>query len=153
MEEIITNIENYIKECGKVNLDSVDKDELFKVVDIYKDLKEVNNMNNGYRNYGRDAYGEYNEYSESFGRRGVDARYRGEDYMEGMRGSYRNYEEARNEYNRGNYGVKEDGLKDLEYMLHANHKLLKHVKEEATSPEEKEIVRKYFHKFSELMNV
>lgn len=152
MEEIITNIENYIKECGKVNLDSVDKDELFKVVDIYKDLKEVNNMNNGYGRYGNEygrGYGEYNEYNE-YGRRGVDSRYRGESYMDGMRGSYRNYEEARNEYNNGNYGAKEDGLKELDYTMHAAMKFIKMIKQEATSPEEQEIVRKYIMKISEM---
>ena len=53
--------------------------------------------------------------------------------MDGMRGSYRNYEEARNEYNRGNYWAKEDGLKELEYMLHALVKFAKTIKEEATS--------------------
>lgn len=117
-------------------LDSVDIDYLGKVVDIYKDLKEVESMN-GYGNYGE------------YGRRGYDAKYRGESYMDGMRGSYRNYEEARNEYNRGNYGAKEDGLKELEYMLHALQMFAKTIKEEATSPEEQEIVRKHFMKISE----
>ena len=117
-------------------LDSVDIDYLGKVVDIYKDLKEVENMN-GYGNYG------------DYGRRGYDTKYRGESYMDGMRGSYRNYEEARNEYNRGNYGAKEDGLKELEYMLHALQMFAKTIKEEATSPEEQEIVRKHFMKISE----
>lgn len=137
-EKLIEKICNYLDEVGNQDLYAIDIDTLFKVVDIYKDLKEVQNMNN----YGN--YGEYNEY----GRRGVDARYRGESYMDGMRGSYRNYEEARNEYNRGNYGAKEDGLKELEYMMHAAMKFIKMVKEEATSPEEQEIVRKHIAKIS-----
>jgi hypothetical protein len=70
--------------------------------------------------------------------------------MDGMASSYRNYEEARNEYNRGNYGAKEDGLKELEYMMHAAMKFIKMVKEEATSPEEQEIVRKHIMKISEM---
>lgn len=131
-------------------LDSVDIDYLGKVVDIYKDLKEVESMN-GYGNYGN--YGEYNrgygEYNE-YGRRGVDSRYKAGKYMDGMRGSYEAYEEARNEYNRGNYGAKEDGLKELEYMLHALVKFAKIIKEEASSPEEQEIVRKHFMKISEM---
>jgi hypothetical protein len=139
MEKTIEKFESFIKNIKE--LDSVDIDYLFKVVDIYKDLKEVECMNNGYGRY--EAYGDY-------GRRGVDARYRGESYMDGMRGSYRNYEEARNEYNRGNYGAKEDGLKELEYMMHAAMKFIKMVKEEATSPEEQEIVRKHIMKISEM---
>lgn len=130
-------------------LDSVDIDYLGKVVDIYKDLKEVESMN-GY-GYGNSNYGEYNRgYGENLGRRGVDSKYRAEKYMDGMRGSYEAYEDAREEYNRGNYGAKEDGLKELEYMMHAAVKFVKMVKEEATSPEEQEIVRKHIAKISEM---
>lgn len=151
MEELIEKIDAYIEKKGKQEFHTVDKDELFKVVDIYKDLKEVENMN-GYGNeYGRGyGYREYNEY----GRRGVDAKYRASSYMDGMRGSYEAYENDRNEFNAGgNYGAKEDGLKDLDAMLHYNYKLIKYIKETATSPEEQEIVRKHFSKAKELMNV
>ncbi|MBQ4031873.1 MAG: hypothetical protein II625_08985 [Bacilli bacterium] len=157
MEEIIKKVEDYIKKKGKQEFHTVDKDDLFKVVDIYKDLKEVENMN-GYGNeYGRgygayNAYGNYGNYGE-YGRRGVDAKYRASGYMDGMRGSYEAYEDDRNEFNaRGNYGAKEDGLKDLESMLHYNYKLMKYIKETATSPEEQEIVKKHFNKAKELMN-
>lgn len=139
MEEMIKKLCEYIEEVGQSNLDNTDIDYLFKVVDIYKDLKEVENMN-----YGR--YEEYNEY----GRRGVDSRYRASKYMDGMRGSYEAYEEARNEYNRGNYGAKEDGIEELEYMLHAAMKFIKTIKEQATSPEEQEVVRRHIMKISEM---
>ena len=151
MEETIKKLCEYIEKVGTMNLDATDIDYFYKVVDIYKDLKEVESMNNGYGNYGNygeynRSYGEYNEY----GRRGVDSRYRAGKYMDGMRGSYEAYEDARNEYNRGNYGAKEDGLKELEYMMHAAMKFIKMVKEEATSPEEQEIVRKHIMKISEM---
>lgn len=139
---------SYLEEVGEQGLSSADIDYLSKVVDIYKDMKEVECMNNGRYS----DYREYNEYGryDNYGRRGVDARYRAETYMDNMRGSYRNYEDARNEYNRGNYGAKEDGLKELEYMMHAAMKFIKMVKEEATSPEEQEIVRKHIMKISEM---
>jgi hypothetical protein len=145
MKELIEKTEEYITKAGKQNLDASDIDYLGKVVDIYKDLKEVENMNN----YGRENYGRYGEYNE-YGRRGVDSRYRGESYMDGMNGSYRNYEAARYEYNNGNYGAKEDGLKELEYMMHSAMKFIKMIKDEATSPEEQEIVRKHIMKISEM---
>ena len=110
MKELIEKTEEYISKAGKQNLDASDIDYLGKVVDIYKDLKEVESMN----------------------------------------GSYRNYEAARYEYNNGNYGAKEDGLKELDYMMHAAMKFIKMIKEEATSPEEQEIVRKHIMKISEM---
>ena len=154
MDELIEKIEGYVEKKGKQDFHTLDKDELFKVVDIYKDLKEIKSMN-GYgneynRGYGYNGYSAYNEYN----RRGVDAKYRASNYMDGMRGSYEAYEEDRNEFNAGgNYGAKEDGLKDLDAMLHYNYKLIKYIKETATSPEEQEIVRKHFSKAKELMNV
>ena len=158
MDEMINKIEGYITKKSKQEFHTVDKDELFKVVDIYKDLKEVENMNGYGNSYGR-GYGEnvgynaYNAYNE-YNRRGVDSKYRASSYMDGMRGSYEAYEEDRNEFNAGgNYGAKEDGLKDLDSMLHYNYKLIKYIKETATSPEEKEIVKKHFNKAKELMNV
>ena len=145
MEKILQKTSEFIEKVGEQGLDSVDIDYLFKVVDIHKDLKEVECMNN----YGRENYGRYGEYND-YGRRGVDSRYRGESYMDGMNGSYRNYEAARYEYNNGNYGAKEDGLKELEYMMHSAMKFIKMIKEEATSPEEQEIVRKHIMKISEM---
>lgn len=143
-EKILQKTSEFIEKVGEQGLDTVDIDYLYKVVDIHKDIKEVECMNN----YGN--YGEYGRY-DAYGRRGVDARYRGESYMDGMSSSYRNYEAARDEYNNGNYGAKEDGLKELEYMLHALVKFAKTIKEEASSPEEQEIVRKHFRKISEMM--
>ena len=140
IEKILNTTSEYLEQVGNDGLNSTDIDYLFKVVDIYKDMKEVECMNN----YGRyDAYGDY-------GRRGYDTKYRGDRYMEGMSGSYRNYEAARNEYNTGNYGAKEEGLRELEYMLHSLVKFAKTIKEEATSPEEQEIVRRHFMKISEM---
>lgn len=150
MDKLIEEIKKYIEE--QKQLDSIDIDYMYKAVDILKDLEEVKNMNNGYGRYGN--YGEYGEYGnygrENYGRRGVDSKYRASKYMDGMRGSYEAYEDARNEYNNGNYGAKEDGLKELEYMMHAAMKFIKMVKEEATSPEEQEIVRKHIMKISEM---
>lgn len=143
MEEKILKITGeYIEQVADNGLEDVDIDYLSQIVDIHKDMKEVECMN--YGRYGN--YGNYNEY----GRRGVDAKYRGENYMDSMRGSYRTYEEARNEFNAGNYGAKEDGLRELEYMMHSAMKFIKMIKEEATSPEEQEIVRKHIMKISEM---
>jgi len=148
MKELIEKVEEYISKAGEQNLDASDIDYLGKVVDIYKDLKEVESMN-GYGNYdgrgpSRGAYG------EDYGRRGVDSRYRAGRYMDGMRAAYDAYEESRNEYNNGNYGAKEDGLKELEFLMHEAMKWLKSIKEKATSPEEQEIFRKHIAKISEM---
>lgn len=159
-EEIINNIID--EGIEKDNLELLDK-----LIDIHKDIseeeywkrKEYFNMR--YRNYGNYGnYGEYGNYSGSYGReqygdgsygrRGKDRRYRGEDSLYGMHDSYRAYSEGREEYNRGNYGAKEDTLKSLEYMLESMVDFVEMLKSEATSQEEMQLIRQYTQKIAQM---
>ena len=150
-------------------------DYLYKVVDIHKDIsneeywkqKEENEM---YGNYGRDSYGEYNEggsygrdeemmysggrrrdsrgrYMEggSYGRRGYDTKYRGHDMLDEMNYSYGAYSDN-NEY--GNYG--ETSTKELKKMLDCNIALIEHLKNNAKSQEEIEIIDRKVQEMSRL---
>ena len=106
-----------------------------------------------YGNYGRGSYGRNSYGDGSYGRRGYDAKYRGhrpEDRMDEMYMNYQAYSEGREAYGRsGNYSAKEDSMKSLEFMLESAVDLFKMLREEASSPEEKEIIEKYAKKISE----
>ena len=146
-------------------------DYLYKVVDIHKDIsneeywkqKEENEM---YENYGRDSYGEYNEggsygrrgvpgtgrgrYSEgSYGRRGVPGtgrgRYRGEEMMDEMAYHYGNYTEGRD-----NYGADQETMKSFKYMLKAFKDYYKHLKDEASSQEEVQMLEDTAREISQM---
>lgn len=104
-----------------------------------------------YGNYGHyEEYNEYGRYDNEYGRRGVDAKYRGHQYMDRMYNDYGRYEEGRREYNRGDYNAKEDTLKSLEYMLESMVDFVKMLKSEANSQEEMELIREYTKKISEM---
>lgn len=127
---------------------------LYKVVDIEKDLCEIEKGGesmryNDYGRYGRDEYGR-----DEYGRRGnyrARGNYRGNDYMDSMYNEYNRYEEGREQYNRGgNYNAKEDSMKSLEYMLESMVDFVKMLKEEAQSQEEINMIKKYTHKISEM---
>lgn len=141
-------------------------DFLGKVVDIHKDIsnekywetKEDFMMYRGnYRssygdypsmNYGRsrDSRGRYNEgRNSSYGRR-----YKGHDMLDDMYENYGTYEEGKQEYNRGNYGAKEDSMKSLEYMLQSAYDFMCMLKDDAESQEEVELVQHYARKISEM---
>ena len=128
-------------------------DHLYKLVDIYKDAKEVENMNYGnysgrgpghgsygrgnYGEYGEGSYGEYGNYGrDSYGRRGVDRRYRGDDYLERMSGEYGRYME-----NRSRYGASEETDKSFHYMVEAYKDFSKYLFEEAETPQQKQMLR------------
>ena len=131
-EQIKTINESGINESNLMHLD--------KLVDIYKDIKEVECMysgNYGYGNYsGRDVrysrgndYGNYGEY----GRRGYDARYRGDESLDRMYGEYGRYQESRNRYGHG-----EETDKSFHYMVKSLEDFIKVLYEEAESPQQKQ---------------
>ena len=139
-------------------------DFLYKMIDIKKDIAEIEKEEQEmmYGNYGRSSYGEYSEgdnysggrrrdsrgrYMEggSYGRRGYDTKYRGHDMLDEMNYSYGAYSDN-NEY--GNYG--ETSTKELKKMLDCNIALIEHLKKNAKSQEEIEIIDRKVQEMSRL---
>ena len=124
-----------IKEINDNDITPNNVDNLGKLIDIVKDIKEVECMYS-YGNYsGRDMrynrgndYGEYSEY----GRRGYDRRYRGDDALDRMSGEYGRYQESRN------YGHGEETDKSFHYMVEALEDFIKVLHEEAETPQQKQ---------------
>jgi len=130
-------------------------DNLYKLIDIEKDICEIEKESEEmrYGEYGRNNYGRYNDYGrEDYGRRSRDSRgrYMGHDHIDKMYNEYGRYEEGREQYNRGNYGAKDDTLRSLEYMLESMVDFVKMLKEEAGSQEEINLIREYTKKISDM---
>lgn len=170
MDDVKGLVENELKQLIKTGIQSNNIDNFGKLVDIHKDIenecywkvkKEVMSMRysdydeNKYgadRMYGSDEYGDYGNY----GRRGVPGtgrgrRYRGhssesEEMMERMKDHFGDYEYSKEEFGRGNYGAKGDTMQSLEYMLQSATEFIKKLQEEADSPEEVQLVKKYAKK-------
>ena len=130
------------------------------LVDIHKDVanekywegKESSmrygNYGRGYgEGYGRDQYGR-DEYGAR--RRDSRGRYMGHDHLDRMYEDYGRYEEGRQEYNRGNYGAKEDTLKSLEYMLESMVNFVDMLKHDAGSQEEMQLIREYTQRVAQM---
>ena len=136
-------------------LTTANLDHLYKLIDIYKDAKEVESMNYGnygarrpgYDSYGRDSYGEYGNYGEgsygrnSYGRRGYDMKYRGDDSLDRMAGEYGRYMESRNRY-----GAGEETDKSFHYMVKALEDFIKVLHEEAETPQQKQMLNEALQK-------
>ena len=156
-EKVLCEAERIIGCILDEGIDSNNVDFLYKIVDIHKDIaneeywqvkKEAMNMRYGNRgsmgNYGEYSEGSYGRrgrdsrgrYSEgSYGRRGVPGsgrgRYRGEEMMDEMMYHYGNYSEGREQY-----GADGETLKSFEYMLKSFKDYYKHLKQEASSQQE-----------------
>ena len=145
-EKLEKKTEESINKILEEGLNTNNLDHLYKLVKINHIAKEEENMNNygnyggrraGYDSYGRDSYGEYGNYGEygrgSYGRRGYDMKYRGDDSLDRMAGEYGRYMESRERY-----GAGEETDKSFHYMVKALEDFIMVLKEEAESPQQKQ---------------
>lgn len=102
-----------------------------------------------YEARGRDNYGARRS-RDSRGRYNARGNYRGDDSMEEMYNRYQEYSEGREEYNRGNYGAKQNTIESLECMMEAVVDFVEALKQEASGEEEMQIIRKYTRQISEM---
>ncbi|MDE6946563.1 MAG: hypothetical protein K2P14_05200 [Anaeroplasmataceae bacterium] len=173
MKSIKEMVENELKSALHEGIQQDNIDDIGKLVDIHKDIEneeywkkkeEVYNMR--YRDYSGEGYGygaegghvryEAEGHPNSYGRRGVPGtgrgrgRYRGpENKMHEMMEHYGEYSAASEAANMGNYGAEQDSMKSLDYMLKCVCVFMDMLEEEANSPEEAQIIKKYRKKMSE----
>ena len=169
IEKVKKETETVIEEILNQGIQENNLDVLYKLVDIHKDIaneeywqkkKEETDMR--YRAYGNDGYGR-NSYGEgeSYGRRsrdsrgrytarGYDSKYRGHEMMDDMYQNYEAYSEGREQYGRGNYSAKEDTMMSLEYMLESMVDFVEMLKQDASSQEEVNLIKKYTKQISEM---
>lgn len=165
--------EKVIKSILNEGINSNNISYLYKAIDIHKDManeeywkskEEESKMR--YRNYGRENYGtdmirNYSEggygrdsYDDSYGRRRRDSRGRYMDHGEAMldeaKKVYQAYSDNRGRYEYGVYGAKEDAVKNLKEMLECTVDLFEFLKENASSKEEMDLIKKYTREISEM---
>ena len=88
-------------------------------------------------------------YSEGYGRKGVPGsgrgRYRWEEMIEDMSYHYGNYSEGMN-----SYGADQETMKSVKYMLKSFKDYYKHLKQEASSQEEVQMLEDVAREISEM---
>ena len=148
IEKVTEEVDKSIKRILEQGVQTNNIDFLTKMIDIKKDIAKIEKEEQEmmYGNYGRyddmsysggrrrDSRGRYME-GGSYGRRGVPGsgrgRYRGEEMMDEMMYHYGNNNEGREQY-----GADEETMKSFKYMLKSFKDYYKHLKEEASSPQE-----------------
>ena len=119
------------------NLDFLYK--LAKINHIAKEDESMNYGNYGGRRPGYDNYGTYSGYDNygrgSYGARGRDMRYRGDEEIDRMAGEYDRYQESRNRY-----GAGEESEKSFHYMVKALEDFIRVLHEEADTPKQKQML-------------
>lgn len=140
-KELESKTKEHIDKILQEGINTNNLDNLYKLVDIYKDAKEVDSMNYGnyggrrpgYDSYGREYYGTYGR--GDYGARGRDMRYRGDDELDRMHGEYGRYQESRQRY-----GAGEETDKSYHYMIKALEDFIRVLHEEADTPQQHQIL-------------
>ena len=172
LDNLCVEVEGQLEQILEQKVQQGNVEYLYKLIDIYKDIKNImywkekldmrRYSNYGeYNDYGRgnygDNYGNYGEYGEgSYGRRsrdsrgrysarGYDTKYRGDEHLDNMYGAYHEYAEGRD-----NYGADEATLKSLDKMLQSTKKFMEMLKQEAKSQEEVEMIKETAQEISEI---
>ena len=165
--EYVYKIKNIVKkeieQLADAGLNENNLDILFKLIDIDKDLENIDYWNVK-KEVMKMRYNDYDRYSEGgysegrYGRRGVPgtgrSRYRGheegEEMIDNMRESYSAYSESRGAYNRGNYNAGQDSMEALEDTMELFTEFAQKMINEVDDPEAKQIVRKHLRKISQM---
>ena len=167
LEKVTEEVDKSIKRIMEQGVQTNNIDFLYKMIDVKKDIAEIEKEEQEmmYSNYGNyDNYGEYDRsygggrrrdsrgrYMEggSYGRRGVKGtgrgRYRGEEMMDEMAYHYGNYNEGREQY-----GADEETMKSFKYMLKSFKDYYKHLKDEASSQQEVQMLEDVAREISEM---
>lgn len=146
-EKLEKKTEESINKILDEGINTNNLEHLYKLTKINHIAKEDENMNYGnygnygarrpgYDSYGRDNYGEYGNYGENYGRRGRDMKYRGDDSLDRMSGEYGRYMESRQRYGAGS----QESDKSFHYMVKALEDFVMVLKEEAETPQQKQML-------------
>lgn len=165
IDKVTEEVDKSIKRIMEQGVQTNNIDFLYKMIDVKKDIAEIEKeeqemMYGNYGNYDRDydmmysggrrrdSRGRYME-SGSYGRRGVPGtgrgRYRGEEMMDEMAYHYGNYNEGRERY-----GADEETMKSFKYMLKSFKDYYKHLKDEASSQQEVQMLEDVAREISEM---
>ena len=152
-------VEKLIKTITENGLQASNVQLLYQLIDIHKDIENEKYWKNKEEamRYMRDDYGteDYRggRLRDSQGRFMGDRRstsYRGQRVLDEMYDGYRNYNDGKEEYNRGNYGARNETMRSLEGMLESVTDFIEMLQNDASSQEEVDMIKHYTRKISEM---
>ena len=152
-------VEKLIKTVTENGLQASNVQLLYQLIDIHKDIENEKYWKNkeGAMRYMREDYGpeDYRggRSRDSRGRYMGDRRsesYRGQRVLDEMYNGYRNYNDGKEEYNRGNYGARNETMRSLEGMLESVTDFIEMLQNDASSQEEVDMIKHYTRKISEM---
>lgn len=158
MDKLKEQVDCELKKIEETGINNNNIEALYSLIDIKKDIaeieeKEENSMRDReYGNYGTYYRRNYEDNYRgakrgAYGRRGVDTRYQGDNYMDDMSYAYHDYEDMRGSYRAED---KDAQMESLEQMLESVVKFMEYLDQSANSQEEAEMIKKYARKLGNM---
>lgn len=155
-EKVSCELEKQMQDIYDQKISKENVDYLYKIEDIHKDIanefywkEKIDNMrymnmgrnriSDGYRARSRDSRGRYMGVDD-YGRP-----YRPEDYLKDMQERYSDYS-----YGRERYGTDNATLESLDAMLNSGKDFFKHLKHNAKTQEEVEMIKEAAREIAEM---
>lgn len=129
-DKVLEKVEELIKQITEEGISMNNIEMLYKLSKIKHMAKEDKSMN--YGTYGRPGY---NAYGDSYGRRGYDMKYRGEEQLDRIAGDYGRYMESRS------YGAGKESNEAYRYMTESLKDFTKYLFEIAETPQQQQMLR------------
>lgn len=149
MEELKRKVKKELENIGEKGLSSSNLDTTYKLIDILKDLCEIEKDSGSYdAGRARDSRGRYMDSydTSSYGHYPLDER--SERHFDRMREGMYNYNEGKSRYRNGD--SKQRMIDGVEMTMGAIVNFVESMVDFAETPTEKEIVRKYVDKLKNI---
>lgn len=151
MDELLHKVKKELSNIGEKGITSSNLDTTYKLIDIYKDIKEACYYDEmiGKDSYGaRDSRGRYADRRDWHDSDHSDKYYplseRDERYLTRMREGLYNYNEGRNRYRDGE--SKERMIDGVEMAMGALVNFVEYMMDNVETQQEKDAIRKYIDK-------
>lgn len=157
MHELLDKVERELEKIGEKGLTSSNLETAYKLIDIYKDIKEAKYyekecQDDSYDARARGGRGRYTESSRSNERYKTHYPWddRVERYFERIRDGIDDYSEGRDRYRDGDSQNREQMIKGIEMAMSALVSFVETLYDHTETPREKDVIKEHIEKLRKL---
>lgn len=159
MKELLRKVEKELENIGEKGITSTNLDTTYKLIDIYKDIKEAcyyeDQVSKNEDSYdARDSRGRYRDWKDSHDYREYNSyrnyplSERDERYFDRIREGFYNYNEGRDRYRDGQ--SKEKMIDGVDMAMGALVNFVEYMMDNVETSQEKEVIRKHIDKLKKM---
>lgn len=151
MRELLEKVERELDKIGEKGLTSSNLDTVYKLIDIYKDIKEskyYEEMCGGRETYNERSRSRYNDHDRERHYHPWDERV--ERYFGKIKDGIDDYSEGRDRYRDGDGQNREQMIKGIDMAMSALVSFVETLYDHTETPREKDVIKEHIEKLKKL---